>query len=373
MRPLVQLMIASTLLLSGTSQASELFVGSYTEKSDQGIYRYRFDGITGRLEPLPLQTMPASNPSWLTFSPDRKQLFVVNEQAAGQVSAYTVDQDHNLTLLNQVDSGGGEPTHSSLSVDGRFLFVANYGATAFAGGNLSVFPVGDDGRLGMMVQQLTHAASKADPKRQDKPHVHSLVSSPDGQYVFASDLGADRVFSYHYDGSAPVQPLTPMDSVGLPAGSGPRHLLFAADGKHAWLTLEMRGEVALFDYLDERLNLRQTFPLTESSDPAAKAAGALHASRDGRFLYVSNRGTANELVVFAIDPRYGSLSFLQRFPMEGDHPREFALDPGENFVVVANQNSNRLQVIRRDPISGMLGEVVQSVEQPQPSDVKFLD
>ncbi|MGV2837306.1 beta-propeller fold lactonase family protein, partial [Pseudomonas shirazensis] len=147
-----------------------------------------------------------------------------------------------------------------------------------------------------------------------------------------------RVFVYAYDGASPTQPLSPATpaSVSLPPGSGPRHLLFDALGKHAYLTLEMSAEVVMFDVRDDALIERQRLPLTDSQDPAAKAGGGLHLSADGRFLYVSNRGTANQIVVFAIGKQDGQLSLLQRRSVEGDHPREFAIDPSGKYLLVAN-------------------------------------
>jgi len=368
MKALPSLLIAS--LMSLTAHAHELLVGSYTDGASQGIYRYRF--VAGQIEAPPLQVLATSNPSWLTLSADGRHLYAVNEQATGQVSAFSLDRQDGLHALNQVDSHGAEPTHSSLSHDGRFLFVANYGGSDPQGGNLAVLPVLADGRLGEPVQQARHAASKVNAERQATPHVHAMVSSPDGRYVFASDLGADRVFVYRYAGD-PARPLQAVGSLALPPGSGPRHLLFSGDGRHAWLTLEMSAAVAVLDCHDGQLSLRKTVPLTTHGDPAAKAGGALHASADGRFLYVSNRGTANELLVFAIDPVDGGLTLLQRRAVEGDHPREFALDPSQAFVLVANQKSNEIVVIRRDPVSGRLGEVVQRFPQGAPADLKFLD
>ncbi len=370
MKPLLNLLIASAALMTTTVQGHELLVGSYTDGASQGLYRYRYSD--GRIDPQPLQVMAASNPSWLTLSADRRGLWVVNEQAAGGVSAFSLDPARRLALLNQVSSQGAEPTHSSLSHDGRFLFVANYGGSNAEGGSLSVLPVKADGQLGAVVQQFRHAASKVNAERQATPHVHSAVPSPDGRYLFASDLGADRVFRYRYDGAA-AQPLSAVDSLALPPGSGPRHLWFGTDGRHAYLTLEMTAQVAVFDYHDGDLKLIQSLPLTDSDDPAAKAAGAVHGSADGRFLYVSNRGNANQLLVFAIDPADGRLTLLQRRSVEGDHPREFVIDPGQNFVLVANQNSERIVVIRRDPLTGLLGDVVQTLEQAAPSDLKFID
>ena len=160
--------------------------------------------------------------------------------------------------------------------------------------------------------------------------------------------------------------------VQLPPGSGPRHLLFSADGKHAWLTMEMSAQVAVFDYHDGTLEQTQMVDLAAGQPVSDKAAAALHASADGKFLYVSNRGTANQLLVFGIDPVTARLTELQRRAVEGDHPREFSLDPSSNFVLIANQKSNQIVVVERDAKSGLLGQTVQKLPMDAPSDLKFL-
>ncbi|MFL6533290.1 MAG: lactonase family protein [Pseudomonas sp.] len=365
-----------------TSDRHQLLVGSYTAGQSQGIYRLQFDSRTGQLDANPLQVVKADNPSWLTLSKDMTRLFVVNENGPGQkdpvgkVSSYAIDpKTHELSLINQVQSLGNEPTHSSLSLDGQHLLVSNYSVLENPGGTLVVLPVGVDGKLAPVVQAGGHQPSRVNSERQKSGHVHSVVPSPDGKYVFANDLGADKVFVYRYDPKAnPEMPLTPADPpfVQLPPGSGPRHLLFSGDGKHAWLTMEMAAQVAVFDYQDGRLTQRQLVNLADGKPQPGKAAAALHASRDGKFLYVSNRGTTNELLVFAIDPTAGTLKELQRRSVEGDHPREFSLDPSEKFILVANQKSNQIVVIERDSKTGLLGKTVQKLPMDAPSDLKFL-
>ncbi|QBF27757.1 lactonase family protein [Pseudomonas tructae] len=374
-RLLKNLLIASSMSLILSAQAHDLLVGSYTAGSSEGIYRYRFNSDSGQIEPTPLQVLKSENPSWLTLSVDRRLLFAVNENGGGngQVSSFAIAKDGSLKALNQVPSQGDEPTHSSLSHDQRYLFVANYGVQPAPGGSLSVLPVDRQGRLQASVQQYRHAPSGVDPQRQTGPHVHSVVSSDNGKYVFASDLGADKVFVYRYDGASPSQPLSAVEPVDLPPGSGPRHLLFDRDGKHAYLTLEMSAQVVAFDYRNGKLLELQRLPLTEQTDASAKAAGALHLSADGRFLYVSNRGTANELLVFAVDDKTGKLMQVQRRSVEGDHPREFTLDPTGKFLLVANQKSNQIVVLRRDPRTGLLGDTVQKLAQDAPSDLKFVN
>ncbi|MGZ7459098.1 lactonase family protein [Pseudomonas sp. Ma2-10] len=386
MRKLWPLLMAGSVGAMGFQVASaddyQLLVGSYTAGQSQGIYRLNFDSTTGQINAKPLQVVKSDNPSWLTLSKDQRHLFVVNENGPGQtdpvgrVSSYAIDpQTHALSLISQVQSLGSEPTHSSLGVEASHLFVSNYSVAEDPGGTLAVLPVGVDGKLKPVVQMSSHPSSRVNPERQMSAHVHSTVSSPDGKYVFSNDLGADKIFVYRFDPKAnPELPLTAATpaSVQLPPGSGPRHLLFSGDGKHAWLTMEMSAQVAVFDYKDGQLKQTQMVELATGQPVSDKAAAALHASRDGKFLYVSNRGTANQLLVFAIDPASGHLKELQRRSVEGDHPREFSLDPSGKFLLIANQKSNQIVVVERDSTTGLLGKTVQKLPMDAPSDLKFL-
>ncbi|HDS1820124.1 TPA: lactonase family protein [Pseudomonas putida] len=374
-RTWTSLLTASLMTLTLNAQAATLLVGSYTDGASQGIYRYQFDSKSGHIDPTPQQVVKSVSASWLVLSADQRQLFAVNETAQGHVSSFSLSSKGQIKPLNQVATRGDEPTHASLSRDQRYLFVANYAVQPNPGGSLVVIPVAKDGKLKDVVQQARHTPSGVNPERQAGAHVHSLVLSPDGQHLYACDLGADKVFIYRYDGASADHPLTPAipASVALPPGSGPRHLLFDAKGRHAYLTLEMSAEVVMFDVQDGNLVERQRLPLTQSQEAAAKAAGGLHLSADGRFLYVSNRGTANEIVAFSVGKDDGQLALLQRRSVEGDHPREFALDPSDNFLLVANQKSNQIVVMRRDPRTGELGDTVQKLTQDAPSDLKFIE
>jgi len=383
-RLLPWLVLASSLTAISVQAKSmtdyDVLVGAYTAGASEGIYRYGFNTQTGQLEAKPRQVIKSENPSWLTLSRDQHHLFAVNENGPGQtdvvgkVSSFAIDpKTHAVSFINQIDSKGEEPTHSNLSLDGRFLFVANYAVHPDPGGSLAVVPVGKDGKLSPVAQTATHEASKVNPERQASSHVHSAVPTPDGKYLIAMDLGADKMFVFNYDGKK-NQPLTPAKtpSVDLPPGSGPRHLLFSKDGKHAWLTMEMSAQVAVFDYHDGGFKRTALVDLANKDGQQYRAAGGLHTSPDGKFLYVANRGEANELVVFSIDPSNGQLKEVQRRSVEGKEPREFSFDPSGHFVLIANQKSNQIVTVRVDPKTGLLGETVQKVDFDSPSDFRFL-
>lgn len=376
---------AALLVLAGTPAPARqvpLLIGGYTDAQGQGIALYRFDEATGRISPTPAQIARAANPSWLVLSADHRHLYAVHENGAGspdpvgRVSAWAVNPaSGRITPINRVLALGDEPTYAAISHDGGYLFVADYGGSGDPPGALAVLPIAREGRLRAAVQIKTGRASLADPTRQTSPHAHSAVSSPDGRFVFVQDLGADRIYVYRHDPArreAPLRALADQPEVALPPGSGPRHLVFSADGRHAWATLEMAGAIAVFDHADGHLHLRGTVPLTPADFQGRRSAAALHLSPDGRFLLATDRGTDNSLVSFAIDRASGMLRPIDRHATGGEEPREFALSADGRFVLVANQRSNSISVFARDPASGVIGATVQTLAVHQPSSLVFV-
>jgi 6-phosphogluconolactonase (cycloisomerase 2 family) len=134
----------------------------------------------------------------------------------------------------------------------------------------------------------------------------------------------------------------------------------------------MAGQVAVFDVQQGNLVRKQLVDLAAGQDPEHKAGAALHFSADGKLLYVTNRGKSNEILVFAIDGQTAELKELQRRSVEGIEPREFSIDPSGKYVLIANQKSNQIVVVKRDPATGLLGATTQTFAIDSPSDIKFL-
>ena len=362
------------------SQSLDLLVGSYTDGDSAGLYLYAFDAGTGRIAAQPKQALRVHNPSSLVVAPDQRNVYAVNESGpgnadpVGRVTRFSLSSTHVLEEQERVTSLSDHPTHASLSADARHLFVANYSGDAQPGGLLTVLPVDALGRLGNATQVQSYQASNADPARQASSHVHAATVSPDGRHVLVADLGGDRVYVYRYapgqDAERPLHAAKPAH-VQFPAGSGPRHVAFSADGRHAYVTLEMTGQVVELDFDDGAARLRRIVDLAPVGFTGAHGAGAIHLSADGRFLYAVNRGDDHHIVVFSVGDD-GALSLLQRRPTEAASTREFAISPDGRFLLLAIQGANAIAVLRRDPASGLLGETVQTLALPRPSYLQFL-
>nr|WP_118182164.1 lactonase family protein [Paraburkholderia phosphatilytica] len=359
----------------------DLLIGTYIGGKSEGIYVYRFDSKTGNATPLSVaQTV---NPSFLVVSRDRQYVYAVNElpgdhgpaTTRGDISAFRFDrQSGQLSLLDRVSSEGNDPCYLAISPDGRYLTTANYSVASDPGGSFAVFPLQADGKVGRAVLTVHHDGGGPVKGRQDNAHVHSTVFSPDGHYLFAQDLGTDKLYTYRYtpDGSRGLFGPTDVRYTQMKPGTGPRHLIFAPNGKYAYLTSELAGTVTVFSYEDGKLAERQIVPLAEPGFKGKVGAAAIHLSPDGRFLYASNRGDANDISIFSIDATSGLLKRVGRQSSLGESPREFAIDPTGHWLIVGNQLSDTVYVFKRDPATGLLGPDPKRLEVGSPVDFKLV-
>lgn len=363
----------------------EFYVGSWTAgapdglgalKPDfpsEGIYKVRLNA-DGSL--IPLSHIQANNPSWLVFSKNKQYVYVTNEDNAdveGKVSAFKIDENGDLKLLNAVDSLGQQPTHAALSPDNQFLFVANYSARPEHAG-VAIFALQKDGSLGQMVQNIPFLkGSNALPDRQADGHAHSITFSPDGKTAYLADLGSDVIRAYTYDVKA-KQPLKRAEKLDLhfPAGSGPRHLIFSQNGDYAYATTEMSAQVFTFKKVKGVYQQIQQENLTEQTDASFKGGAGLVLSPDQHFLYVGNRRKTNEIVVYSVNPETGKLTLVERTASGGIEPRAFEIDASGNYLIVANVFSNTVTEFKRNQQTGKLTPTHVALQIGLPTDIKFI-
>ena len=328
-----------------------LLVGTYTSGTSAGIYVYRFDEETGTVEYQ--SETPAVNPSYLAVSANEHYVYAVGENGRNDavVYAFSFDKkDGKLNLLNAQQTNGAAPCYISSDRAGRFVVAANY-----SGGSVSVFPLSDDGSLQPLAKLFQFEGAGADANRQDKPHLHCAVFSPDQQYLFAADLGTDQLHKFTTSATIPFLETGNPEAYKLEPGSGPRHLTFHPNGKFAYLINELSGKVTAFHYSNGHLEPVQYINSDTSEGVGRKGSADIHVSPDGKFLYASNRANTNNIAVFSINDDDGKLTLAGHQPT-GLHPRNFIITPNGKYLLVANLNSNLIQVFEIDRKTGLLNE-----------------
>lgn len=341
------------------------YIGTYTKGDSKGVYSFTLDTDKSLLEEVKLAA-ELDNPTYVTVSKDNKSLYaVVKEGDKGGVASYTINQQTgDLSLVNSQVNEGSPPCHVSVDEQNRHVLTANYHK-----GTVESFLINEDGTVNPPVS-IVELTGNGPHERQEKPHTHFSGFTPDNKFVIAVDLGIDKVITYaNKEGK-----LEEAHTLLVKAGSGPRHIVFHPNGKYAYVMTELSNEVITLSYNQEtgvftELQYISTIPtdFTENSQ-----GSAIHISSDGRFVYAGNRGH-DSIAVFSVNQDNGELSLVEYTSTEGSWPRDFVLDPTENFVVASNQESSNLVLFSRDTATGKLTLLQSDISVPDPVCVKFLN
>jgi len=357
-----------------------LFVGCLNRRlppfpsaNGNGIAVFAFDPNTGDCRQLSLMD-DIDNPTYLSFDPPRSCLYANSEVAGkeGTVTTYLFDPTSGrLSPINKQPTLGSIAAHNSLSRDGRFLFVANYGegpTDALRDQSVTIFPILDDGGLGSACGSIAHRGTGPNPERQERPHAHCAVSSPDGGLVVVADLGIDAVLCHRLvpDGSLAPDPAP----LRLPPGSGPRQIAFHPSQAFAYVINELSSTISLLSFENRGFRLIESVPTLPASVGAENYPAELQLSRDGRFLYASNRGH-DSIAIYAVDTATGRLAAISHCPSGGKTPRSFAIDPSGQWLLVGNQNSDSIALFQMDARNGTLTDTGRRLDVGTPLCVKF--
>lgn len=353
-----------SILALTTTQAQEnkfnLIVGTYTKSCEsKGIYVYEFDSNTGDFK-LKNNTENILNPSYLTVSSDTKFVYSVSENdKKSSVSAFGFNsKTGKLDFINYQNPNGLNPCY--IINDDTNVITANYSS-----GNISVLSKNTDGSIGEVKQVVQHNGKSINAKRQEAPHAHMVYFSPDKKYVLANDLGTDKVYSYQYNANSPTEVLKLKSAFDLKPGSGPRHLIFSKDGKYVYVLQELDGTITSFSYANGLLEKVSETTVVASDFEGDIGAADIHISPDGKFLYATNRGTANDISAFKI-LKNGKLEFVQRTSTLGKGPRNFNIDPTGNFLLVGHQYTNEIVIFKRDKKTGSLTNTGKKIDLCSP-------
>jgi 6-phosphogluconolactonase len=366
------------------------YVGTYTPHVAQGgvghgkgIYLVRLDPGTGAWAVE--KTYETPSPSWLTFDPQRRFLYAINEiddfgGNAGSVTAYAVEPTSGgLTMLNAVSSRGKGPAQGSVHPSGRFVFVANYG-----GGNVAVLPVKADGSLGEAVDVKADEGPPGAERPADGPpdnfsisdhngpHAHMIAADPSGRFVIVNDLGLDRTFIWKIDlGTGRLTANTPPFIPAASAGAGPRHFVFHPNGRYFYNLYEEASELAVYDWDGQTgaLTLKQKIPTLPAGYAGTNFTSEIVITPNGRFIYVANR-LHNSIAWFAVEGD-GRVGWVGEEWTRGDYPRNIALDPSGNWMFACNQRSDNITAFRVDQGTGALTFVERYVGIGSPSVIVF--
>jgi len=349
-----------TAAFASAQDKYRVYLGTYTDKGSKGIYQCELNLKDGKLTE-PTVAVETKDPSFLAFHPNKKFLYAVNENQSS-ISAFAIDEKSGkLTFLNSQPSQGGAPCHLIVDPTGKNVLAANY-----TGGSCLCIPLEEDGKLSKSSSFQQHEG-----KRKNG---HSIHVDKANKFALCCDLGQDKVIVYAFD--AAKGKLTPHGAFDTPKGAGPRHFAWSPDGKTAYINGESDLTIIACDYDAAKGELKQKqvlskLPKDVTSKGGSTAETVVHPS--GKFVYVSNRDPYNSIAIFSIDAKTGELKAVGHQAKGIKTPRNFAIEPTGQYMLVANQSGGDVIVFRIDQTTGELTPTDASVKVPSPVCVRFME
>ena len=375
------LMIAALIAAFGCNHAPKtirMYVGGYTgQDAANGFYIIDFN-LTDREFTTVAQLDAGPGPSYLAVSKKREMVYAANETAitlddgtrVGAVTAMKLNADgSNAEKVKELYLHQGGPCFVSLTPDEDFLLLAHYGAGAISVARL-------DGN-GLPSEVTDTIVFRQEGIRSARGHM--AVVAPNGKVYFTC-LALDKVMIFDLDKT--TGKLTQTGYGSLAEGAGPRHFEFSKDGSKMFVINELGSTMTVFDIAgDGSLREIQTISTLPEDWTGQNSCADVHLSKDGNFLYGSNRGH-NSIVTYKVAAD-GRLSLVGHTPSGGNHPRNFALDPSGKYIIVANTNARPFVPDMQTPENITFFEIDKNTGLPvlpgisyavrQPACIKFIE
>ncbi|KJD35299.1 hypothetical protein PW52_11580 [Tamlana sedimentorum] len=329
-----------------------LYVGTFTDEDSNGIYHFLFNLETGELTN---QTLAAetSSPNFMVYSKNRKYLYTANRSTnpnlPDYVSAFKINKNGTLTLINTQNSEGKSPCHVAINEEGTIISNTNY-----HGGTVSLYQINKDGGLSKAIQVFNHNTEN------QTSHAHS--SKFYKNELFVADLGRNAIYQYTLNEGK--YNLKSEAITNTPGNPGPRHFTISNNGTFIYVINEYGNSITSIKRDNSNFKTID-FDSTLSNNSTGKNFSAdIQLSKNEQFLYGTNRGE-NTVAVFKREAETGTIEKIQNISVEGNWPRNFTIDPTGTFLLVANRRSNNISVFKINQNNGKL-TFLHDVKTPSP-------
>lgn len=333
-----------------------------TTAGDRRIHLMRLDPATGKVSPIesvevpgPDTTRPISLP--LALSPDRHHLYAAIRVPPYPASAFAIDQTSGrLQLIGSANLTDGM-CHLSIDNTGGHLLAASY-----TGSSLTVAPIDADAHIGAPTAFFS------------SPGAHCIIPwEADDRFAYVASHGGDAVLKFELDRAAGTLVKCQPPGLASATGSGPRHITIHTSTRRMYAVNEKNGTVDMLAMDPQSGDLRHltTVTMLPPGYDAVSSASDIHITRNGRFLYASER-TKSFLVSYSVDAERGGLTPIEWVDTE-TCPRGFTIDPSDRFLLCAGELSGGMSVYAIGEADGKLTKTDAVTIGPCPTWIEVLD
>ena len=310
--------------------------------------------------PSIISSVPLTGAGYLAFDKKKEILYATcsENDEFDAVAAFAITENGKLSQLgNIVPSGGISTCHLTASPCRNFLYSANYFS-----GTFSEYRLAPDGSIAARSRIIQHHGTGPDKVRQEMPHPHCCVFSPDGKFLSVADLGNDRIYCYAFDEENGIDADSPVINE-LEAGCGPRHILFDEENTIVYVITELGNCLLSFHWDNGRLLPQEELYLLPRGAQKPFKASALRFSAGRDFIICTNRGF-DSLATVELDGK-GGLFPAALTLSGGSSPRDVNFI-GKNFFAAANEFSDEVRYFDFDNTTGTLTPNGFVMKMPRP-------
>lgn len=340
----------------------KVLIGGYTKHNSEGIYELDFLDSDNQAHLSSAENIiKIGGPTY--FQKDGNLIFTINNSGEkGGISSFKKINERYQKADDYLTTGSS-PAYIGINSKKHLLYTANYHTAV-----LSVFSYDKDGKL-TLLDTITHQAEHLGPRSEqvDGPHPHFFDETPQDNLV-SCDLGNDSVDFYHLNQDNHLEHLAQYKNE---SGFGSRHIVFSKDGNYFYVVGELSSKINVVKFDENTWKFKNiaTYSTIPEDWNSHNGAAAIRISKDGKFIYVSNRGN-DSIAIFAVQKDH-TLKLIQRISVFGEFPRDFNWDKNENYVIVANQNTNNATLYTRNSESGSLTPIQKNIQVPEGTRVLF--
>lgn len=314
-----------------------VFVGSGGGRGTPGqVTTYTLDRNTGALTQVS-RVDAGDLVSYIAINPVHPVVYATNERG-GNMHWLRVDPATGQLTHQGSQTSNGNPVYANVDATGRTLMAVIYG-----GGTVDAFPL-DPNTGAIAGPPINYATGQ---------NSHSIQFHPSNQYAYVAAVNANHIAQYSFRDGV----LTPLSPPTLTVEGGPRHLFMHPSGNYLYAVFGNSDNVAAFRIaengtLTEIGRYRRLQP--EFADaPQTHMGSDIEVTPDGRFVYAANRGESNTLAIYSVG-QDGGLTLVGHESTRGRTPRNFAIDPDGELIIVGNQDSQTVAVFRINQSNGTL-------------------
>ena len=314
-----------------------LLIGTYEE--NRGIWELRMDMESRKVLSSRCVSRTRRN-SYLAVQDNI--CFAVSETPlaegrVGSLHSFRITED-GLEDIHSLEHLPCLLTHLCINRAGTVIYTTSYGT-----GEILAVRV-TEGVFGEILSRTQNVGSSVNPKRQTCAHPHSTWLAPDESKLYVCDLGTDEVLSWPLTEAGEIC-VSEKTRLSVPAGYGPRHMVFSADGEWAYVLCEMHYHLLVLRCSSGGIELANDISLEKSIPDAEWGGGAIHISHDGTTLFCSNRGKYSRVDVLSlINP---AEPCWQSSLTDCSWPRDFCVTDEGQYVICANQTDDTLSFFGR--------------------------